>query len=304
LAREVVPSALGGERLDRVVSLLTGCSRSEASALIVQGAVAVDGRVVTIGKSKIAEGQVIQVDEDALPGERQPSGDAAMALQVVHEDPDFVVIEKPAGLIVHPGAGHHTGTLVNGLLARYPEIAAVGAPTRPGIVHRLDKDTTGLLVVARTEQAYSALVDALTRREVERIYLALVWGEPRAPRGVIDAPLGRSRRQTTRVAVQVEGKDARTRYEVQQVYRHPARSALVECRLETGRTHQIRVHLAAIGHPVVGDRDYGGARSGLPAKRPLLHAHRLSFAHPRRGQLMTFESPMPDDMAAVLAMLS
>jgi len=219
---------------------------------------------------------------------------------VRYADADVIVVAKPAGLVVHPGAGHHHGTLVHGLLARYPEIAEVGDRARPGIVHRLDRETSGLMVVARTARAYEALVDALGSREVEREYEALVWGHPDSARGLIDAPIGRSSTRRTRMAVRKEGKDARTSYEVREWFTHPE-VALLTCRLETGRTHQIRVHLAAIGHPVVGDRSYGGSRSGLVLGRPFLHARRLAFAHPVTGERLAFEEPMPADLEAVLA---
>jgi 23S rRNA pseudouridine1911/1915/1917 synthase len=286
------------------VSIVTGRSRSESAAVIASGGVRVDGRVATSGKARVAAGQELEVDVGFLPDTSHPAPDADVPLAVVHEDAELVVIDKPAGLVVHPGSGNEAGTLVNGLLARYPELAAVGDPQRPGIVHRLDKDTTGLLVVARNTAAYDALVTMLGRRQVERLYLAIVWGQPAAPHGVIDAPLGRSAWRATRMAVSVEGKEARTRYDVRRSFRDPAPCSLVECRLETGRTHQIRVHLAAIGHSVVGDRDYGGARAPLPAPRPMLHAHRLAFAHPATGEPLSFTSPVPDDMATVLAGLS
>jgi 23S rRNA pseudouridine1911/1915/1917 synthase len=210
-----------------------------------------------------------------------------------------VVVAKPAGLVVHPGAGHHGGTLVNGLLHRYPEVAGVGDPTRPGIVHRLDRDTSGLLVVARSERAHRALVAALAERRVEREYDALVWGVPDAPRGVVDAPIGRSDARRTRMAVREGGRDARTAYTLVESFASP-RCSLLRCRLETGRTHQIRVHLAAIGHPVVGDVAYGGARAGLALDRPFLHAGRLAFDHPVTGRRVELDEPLPADLAAVL----
>jgi 23S rRNA pseudouridine1911/1915/1917 synthase len=219
----------------------------------------------------------------------------------VWEDADVVVVDKPPGLVVHPGAGQGEGTLVNGLLARHPELAGVGEAHRPGIVHRLDRDTSGLLVVALTPAAYTALVIALGERRVERRYAALVWGVPEAPRGVIDAPIGRSPRQPTRQAVVAGGRPARTRYEMRVRYDQPADLALLGCRLETGRTHQIRVHLASIGHPVVGDREYGGQRDALSVPRVFLHAEHLAFDHPVTGEALAFDSPLPPDLAAVLA---
>jgi 23S rRNA pseudouridine1911/1915/1917 synthase len=185
------------------------------------------------------------------------------------------------------------------LLGEFPEIAAVGDPALPGIVHRLDRDTSGLLIVARSPRAYDALVDALAARAIERRYLALVWGEPASPRGVVDAPIGRSQRRRTRMTVRSSGRDARTGYEVQESW-PDARVALLECQLETGRTHQIRVHLAAIGHPVVGDAAYGGNRSGIALERPFLHARALAFVHPVSGETLRFDEPLPPELTAVL----
>ena len=226
-----------------------------------------------------------------------------MAVAVVYEDADLVVVDKPAGLVVHPGAGREGGTLVNGLLARYPEIAGVGQPDRPGIVHRLDKGTSGLLLVARSPRAYDALVAMLSARTVDRRYRALVWGIPESPTGLVDAPVGRSSRDRTRMAVTVAGRDARTRYEVVRSYHEPVEVTELDCKLETGRTHQIRVHLRSIGHPVVGDARYGGDRQSLPVGRPFLHACRLGLDHPVTGEPLTFTSPLPGDLAAVLARL-
>jgi len=202
--------------------------------------------------------------------------------------------------VVHPGAGHPDGTLVNGLLARYPELAGVGDAARPGIVHRLDRDTSGLLAVARTPRAYDDLVHQLAARTVERRYVALVWGRLASPRGVIDAPIGRSESRRTRMAVRETGKPARTEYDVRTVYERPLVS-LLDLKLETGRTHQIRVHLNAIGHPVVGDATYGGARDSLPLARPFLHAASLAFDHPVTGERLQFDDPLPAELQAVLA---
>jgi len=300
---EVIPEALDGERVDRVVSLLAGCSRSEAAALVTAGAVTLDGVTVAAGKHRVAAGQALSVDVGQLPEPALPAADPTIAVRVVHEDADVVVVDKPAGLVVHPGAGQADGTLVNGLLAGYPEMADVGEPHRPGIVHRLDRDTSGLLVAARTPAAYAALVDALSARRVIRRYEALVWGVPEAAHGIVDAPIGRSPRHPTRMAVVADGKEARTRYEVRERYRDPVVCARLDCQLETGRTHQIRVHLASLGNPVVGDREYGGRRDGLDVPRLFLHAGHLAFAHPVTGEPLAFTSPLPPDLATVLAHL-
>ena len=299
--REQIPAALHGERVDRVVSLVTGCSRSEAAALVAAGAVRIDGGVVSAGRQRVMAGQSIDVDLRELPVQSLPGPDPGVPVNVVHEDADVLVVDKPPGLVVHPGAGWEQGTLVNGLLARHPALGTVGEAHRPGIVHRLDRDTSGLLVVALTPTAYAGLVAALGERRVQRRYTALVWGVPDAPRGVIDAPIGRSPRQPTRQAVVAGGRSARTRYEVRTSYDRPADLALLGCELETGRTHQIRVHLASIGHPVVGDRDYGGVREAIAVPRMFLHAGHLAFDHPVTGQALAFDTPLPPDLAGVLA---
>jgi 23S rRNA pseudouridine1911/1915/1917 synthase len=295
----VVPASLAGERVDRAVALLTGWSRADVAVLVEEGAVRVDGQPVAKSR-RLAEGEEVEVEGE--PEADHPPEPEPVEFTVVHADPDVVVVSKPAGLVVHPGAGHREGTLAGGLLHRFPEVAAVGDPMRPGIVHRLDRDTSGLMVVARSPAAYEALVSALAARAVERRYLALAWGRFDSKRGTIDAPIGRSATRRTRMAVREAGKDARTGYDVLTQHEHPV-CALVECRLETGRTHQIRVHLAAIGHPVVGDGTYGGDRNPLRPGRPFLHAHALAFTHPITGQRLEFSDPLPPDLAAVLAEL-
>lgn len=301
---EEIPAALDGERLDRIVSLLTECSRSDAAALVAAGGASVDGVVQSTGKIRVKHGQVIQVDELLLPSPELPEADSSVDFAVVHADEHLIIVDKPAGLVVHPGAGNQRGTLVNGLLSQFPEIADVGESHRPGIVHRLDVGTSGLLAVARTERAYHALVSSLAARDVGRVYLTLVWGHLESRNGVIDAPIGRDHRDPMRMSVVVDGKTARTHYRVLHEYRTPADVSVLECRLETGRTHQIRVHLSAIGHPVVGDGAYGGIRSAIDAPRPFLHAARLELVHPVTLVPLTFESPLPDDLAALLTGLS
>lgn len=300
---EIVPAALDGERLDRVVAIVTGASRADAAVLVAAGGAEIDGVVVTSGKVRLRDGQQVRVDPDKLPRAEPPAADPSVVFTVVHADDDVVVIDKPAGLVVHPGAGNTTGTLVNGLLARFPEMASVGQWDRPGIVHRLDVGTSGLMVAARSDAAYHLLVAALSAHEVERTYRTLVWGVPASPVGVIDAPIGRDHRDPMRMAVVADGKVARTRYRVLRRYRDPHEVAEVRCRLETGRTHQIRVHLAAIGHPVVGDATYGGARVGIDVARPMLHAEALAFRHPLGGDLLSFTSPLPADMVAIITAL-
>jgi 23S rRNA pseudouridine1911/1915/1917 synthase len=288
---------LAGERIDRAVALLTGWTRSEVQALVEEGSVLVDGE--RVAKShRLEGGSVVELlAEPEVVG--RPRADPTIAVAVRHEDDDLAVVAKPAGLVVHPGAGHPDGTLVNGLLARFPELAEVGDPARPGIVHRLDRDTSGLLVVARRAAAYEGLVGMLAAHEVERRYDALVWGAPDAPRGVIDAPIGRSVRRPTRMSVREGGRGARTAYEVVATFPEPGVARLV-CRLETGRTHQIRVHLQAIGHPVVGDATYGGRRGAIALDRPFLHAGGLAFTHPITGGPIAVEEPLPPELVAVL----
>ena len=304
MIEEQIPAALAGERLDRIVALIIDCSRSDAAAVVAAGGVHLDGEPFSVGKARVREGQVVLIDESLVPSIPLPEADATVQFQVVHVDEDLIVVDKPAGLVVHPGAGNPSGTLVNGLLARFPEIAEVGEVHRPGIVHRLDVGTSGLLAVARTERAYHTLVAALSAHEVDRVYRALVWGHPDNQNGVIDAPIGRDVRDPMRMAVVVAGKAARTRYRVLHEYATPTEAAALECRLETGRTHQIRVHLAAIGHPVVGDAAYGGVRTGISPPRPFLHAAALELTHPITGALLQFASPLPADLAEVEAALA
>ncbi|MBI2703776.1 MAG: RluA family pseudouridine synthase [Actinobacteria bacterium] len=301
-----VPAALAGERIDRVVSMLTGCSRSEATTLIEAGSVTINGEVVSTRSRRLEEGDEVAADRPARAPANPIVGDPSVALAVVHADELVIVVDKPAGLVVHPGAGHAEGTLVNGLVGRFPDLVGVDWPdaSRPGIVHRIDRGTSGLLVIARTLDAYESLVGQLSARTVERRYVALVWGRFDAPAGEIDGPIARSHRDPTKMTVAAGGKDARTGYVVEHEYHDPAEVALVSCRLFTGRTHQIRVHMRSIGHPVVGDARYAGYRQSLPMRRPFLHAATLGFDHPSTGQRLVFESPLPADLASVLARLS
>jgi len=287
-----VPGSLGGERIDRAVALLTGLSRSEINALIDAGAVQAGGRTIANRSRRLVAGEVLEVEVPA-PADRSLVADPTVEVPVVFEDEHVLVVDKPAGLVVHPGAGNQGGTMVHGLLALHPELAGVGGDhDRPGVVHRLDAGTSGLLVVARTELAFGALVAQLAARTVERRYRALVHGRVAAPAGLVDGPIGRDPRDPTRHAVVAGGKEARTRYEV--LERDEA-TTLLTCRLETGRTHQIRVHLSAIGHPIVGDVLYGGHLE-LGLSRPYLHAFRLAFDHPATGERVAFASPVPPDL--------
>ncbi len=283
------------ERLDAYLArVVPDLSRSHAQKLIESGQVTVNGRPAKPAL-RLTPGDRVYV---RLP-EPQPVTltPEPLRLAVVYEDADLVVVDKPPGLTVHPAPGHPTGTLVNALLAHCTDLAGVNGDLRPGIVHRLDQDTSGLLVVAKNDGAQLALSRQFAGREVLKAYLALVVGRPQ-PAGVIDAPIGRHPAQRKRMAVIAEGRPARTQYRVVAQF---ADAALVVALLETGRTHQVRVHFAAIGHPVVGDSVYGH-RSPLVA-RQFLHAWRLGFRHPRSGAWLEFEAPLPDDLRAALASL-
>ncbi len=299
----VVPALLAGVRVDRAVSMLANISRNAATDLIAEGRVLLNGDVVTVGKGLLTEGSELSValSTDGGPGVEP---DAGVVFVVVHADDAVVVVDKPAGLVVHPGAGHQEGTLVGGLLSRFPDLAdlveaGVCAPDRPGIVHRLDKGTSGLMAVARTEEAYAALVGQLADRSMSRRYLALVEGHVADERGEVDAPIGRSNRTPTKMTIAAGGKAARTAYEVLERRTEPRPTTLLECRLQSGRTHQIRVHMAAIGHPVVGDARYGTPDPRLPSGRFFLHATHLGFIHPTSGESVEFSSPLPPDLAGL-----
>ncbi|MEM7274203.1 MAG: RluA family pseudouridine synthase [Actinomycetota bacterium] len=297
---ELIPAALDGERIDRVVALVADVSRREAVDLIGGGKVGLDGAVPEKPSVRVRADSVLTVEVPApAPG---LAGDPTVDVTIVHQDDQVVVVDKPADLVVHPGSGVRDATLVHGLLARFPELLDVGDPERPGIVHRLDRGTSGLLMVARTVEAYEDLVDQLAVRTVSRVYRTLVSGLVASDSGLIDAPLGRSPRDATRRAVVAGGRPARTRYEVVARY-HAAGLTQLECRLETGRTHQIRAHLGAIDHPVVGDERYGGqSHPGLA--RPFLHAATLEFDHPTSGERLRFDAALPSDLIAVLDQLS
>jgi 23S rRNA pseudouridine1911/1915/1917 synthase len=286
-----------GRRLDVVIaSRLPSLSRSRIAQLVAGGHVRVNG---TPRKPafRVAAGQSIEI---AVPA---PVAVAvrpeAIPLEIVLEDADLVVVNKPAGLTVHPAPGHESGTLVNALLSAVRDLAGIGGQLRPGIVHRLDKDTSGLLVVAKSDAAHRALAAQFKAHTAQRTYLAVVRGRVRSDGGTVRAPLGRHPVRRKRIAVVPSGREAVTHYMVLERFRG---ATLLACRLETGRTHQIRVHLAHAGHPVIGDPVYGRARAPEIA-RQALHAARLEFDHPRTGRRVTCTAPVPDDMARLVARL-
>ncbi|HEY4975947.1 MAG TPA: RluA family pseudouridine synthase [Gaiellaceae bacterium] len=292
-ARHQVASGLAGERLDRVLAALPEIgSRALAARMIADGEVLVDGREARKSE-RLHGGETIEYEQ---PEERAALEREERSLTLAYEDEHLLVVDKPAGLSVHPGAGRSSGTLANALVtygARGGE-----APERPGIVHRLDRDTSGLMVVARGEEAFLGLRRMVRRHEIEREYLALVCGRPRSRRGTIEAAIGRDRRHPTKRSLETDSPHAAiTHFELRELM---SRHALLAVRLETGRTHQIRVHLAAIGLPVAGDSVYGVAHE-LGLERQFLHACRLAFRHPISGEQIEVASPLPDDLERALA---
>jgi 23S rRNA pseudouridine1911/1915/1917 synthase len=287
----VVGPAEAGERLDVLVARIAGLSRSAAAKL----SVLVDDNAAA-KSTRVEEGMRLIVQ---LPDKPAPPAAEDVPVSVVFEDEYLLVVSKPAGLVVHPAPGHASGTLVNALLARGSGPAG-GDFERPGIVHRLDAGTSGLMIVAKSEEVHARLTEMMAAREVERTYLALVEGVPASPSGTIDAPIGRSRKHRKKMAVIAEGRDAVTTYHVLEAH---AETALLEVKPQTGRTHQIRVHLAEIGHAVVGDVVYGRDRKlarRLGLDRPFLHAARLAFTHPQTGVRVELEDPLPADLIEAL----
>jgi len=289
-----VPPASAGERLDRFLAALEEVgSRSAAERLLAGGTVLVDGAARAKshrleGGEEVAFEPLARATSDLIPED--------MALRVAYEDEHLLVVDKPAGVVVHPSAGHAEGTLVHGLLAH--SIAGGEEPERPGIVHRLDRDTSGLLVVARSDEAHRRLQEQLSRREITREYLALVRGRPRSWRGRVEAPIGRDRHDATRISIDSDApREALTDFEVVELLRE---RALLRVRLGTGRTHQIRVHMAAIELPVSGDPTYG-VPGDVGLERQFLHAARLAFEHPFAGPAVDVESPLPDDLEVALS---
>lgn len=293
-----IPSAHAGRRLDQsLADLLPQHSRSRIQAWCDAGEVHMDGRPAT-RKTKVYGGEAVELRATPHPSEQTHQAEE-IDLALIHEDDDILVINKPPGLVTHPGAGNWSGTLLNALLHHSPELAAL---PRAGIVHRLDKDTSGLMVVAKTAQAQTRLTHDLQARTVKRVYWAIVLGRIETGEGVIDAPIGRHPVHRTRMAVVANGKPAVTHYRVLRQY---ASACWVECRLETGRTHQIRVHMAHIGHPLLGDPVYAThRRAAIRFHRQALHARRLALSHPRTSIQMQWEAPPPDDFRALLDRLA
>lgn len=297
----VAPKSLDGERLDRAIALLLSCGRTKARSLIEEGNIFLNSKIQTSASHKIKESDLIQFELDPADlTETPPEADSSVSLDVLHEDTEIVVINKPAGLVVHPGSGNMEKTLVNGLLAEYPEIAGVGeveagqAFQRPGIVHRLDKDTSGVMLVARNMASYKSLSEAIAKRDVVREYGAISWGIFKDTMGIVDAPIARSNNNRLRMSVQADGKPARTHYHVEQQF---SEAAVLHCALETGRTHQIRVHLASIGHPVVGDAVYGTRKlKNFELNRLGLYAKRIAFRHPKTDEEMEFMVDLPKEL--------
>jgi len=316
-----VAEAHAGLRLDRFLAqALPDLSRSRLQALLTEGAISRDGAKISDANTRVKPGEIYAVrvpkPSPALPQAQD------IPLTIVYEDDDLIVIDKPAGLVVHPAAGNPDGTLVNALIAHCgASLKGVGGVARPGIVHRLDKDTSGLLVAAKNDRAMASLAKQFAARTIERAYHAAVWGAPRAGEGVIEGDIGRNPFDRKRMAiVRNQGKPARTRYRMIERYGGEGRAfaSLIECRLETGRTHQIRVHLAHLGHPLIGDQTYGRTRRPPKAKteaealayaaaaefpRQALHAWLLGFQHPSTHKHVRFESKWPEDFAALIAAL-
>jgi len=299
-----------GARLDQFLAQTLGWSRARLQKLLKAGLVAVNG-AAKAASYRVREGETVtvQVPEPA-PSHLEPE---PLSLDIIFEDRDLLVLNKPPGLVVHPGAGHRSGTLLNALLHHCPELKEIGEVSRPGLVHRLDKDTSGLLVVAKTALAHQALVGQFAARETKKTYVALVWGLLSEPEGIIDKEIGRHPTARQRMSVHARrGKTAVTRWRVRREF--PGPMTLVELSPETGRTHQLRVHLASEGHPVLGDATYGGGVSRLAGHpkltgikplvpRQLLHAWRLEVTHPRTGERLSWEAPLPEDFQVILEYL-
>ena len=306
----LVTPDVDGVRLDRALAeLMPERSRSAYARLISEGRVLIDGRAALRASETVATGQRLEVDlPDPLPSTVESQD---LPLEILFEDDDIVVLDKRAGIVVHPSAGHADQTLVNALLFHVRDLSGIGGKVRPGIVHRLDRDTSGVMIIAKNDEAHRALTAEWGTDRVRKEYTALVYGKPNPDHGSIDAPLGRDPHDRKRMAVVAGGRRAVTDFETIESLRYVA---LLRCRLRTGRTHQIRVHLKSIGHPIVGDPLYSGPQwRGIPDKqlqkalksfaRQALHASLIRFPHPRTGAMMTIEAPLPDDFATLLALL-
>jgi 23S rRNA pseudouridine1911/1915/1917 synthase len=303
----VVPEELDGERLDRAVAVLGGISRSLARSIVDAGGVQVGGAVADGAKSRVSEGDTVEFE---IPKAEELLTPHPVEYRTVHQDEHLLVVDKPAGLTVHPGAGTGDETLAAGLLYDHPSIAGVGQPGRWGIVHRLDRATSGLLVVALTQESYELLTAMMRARDISRSYIALIEGVMTIPRGTVDAPIGPDPKRPTRRALSPYGKHAVTHYRRRSAWPE-AGVSMLDVDLETGRTHQIRVHLAAIGHPVLADRGYGGRSTieipglsePITVPRLALHAAHLEFHHPITAEQMGFDAELPPDLADVVARL-
>jgi 23S rRNA pseudouridine1911/1915/1917 synthase len=293
----VVTAEQAGKRVDVLVASLSGASRSLVTRSARDGGILVNGE--TAKPSRMLEAGDV-VEYLIAPPRELIATPEAIALDIIYEDPDLLVIDKPAGMVTHPARGAATGTLVNALLGHVHE-ELPGDALRPGLIHRLDRDTSGLLVIAKRPESLRALQAAMKRREIAREYLGLVRGVPRSPRGTIEGPIGRDPRNRLKFAIAAEGKPAITHYDVRETF---TRHAELLFRLETGRTHQIRVHLAAIGHPLLNDPVYGKKEARFQLPGQALHAWRLQFAHPRDGTLMHFESTPPPAYLQARAIVS
>ncbi len=286
---------LGGERLDKVIAAhVPDLSRATAQRLIKAGEVTVGGRPSKPSyRVQVGDDIVVRVPAE-VP---EPVVAEDIPLDVIYEDDTLLVVNKPAGMVVHPALGHASGTLVNAVLAHCPQIAEVGGADRAGIVHRLDKDTSGLIIIAKDEPTHAALQRQFKHRQVVKTYLALVEDQVQPREGVVEAPVGRDKRQRKKMAVVRSGREAHTMYRASEYF---ADYTLLEVRPRTGRTHQVRVHLAWLGYPIVGDTVYGHRRQRLLRSRHFLHASRLRFTHPATGEEVEFKAPLPPELAAVL----
>jgi|TARA_B100001094_G_scaffold213052_1_gene207125 23S rRNA pseudouridine1911/1915/1917 synthase len=282
-----------GERVDRAIAFFSGLSRSKVSDLISRKVIFRNGIPVKKGSELARAGDEIVMPNPLSEVTQEIEPDPTIEYEVVYEDKSFIIINKPSGLVVHPGSGVPSGTLVNGLAARFPDLKTIGDPSRLGLVHRLDKGTSGLLIVARTEKALANLKSQMKTRKIRRQYFAIVADHIESDKGVVDAPLGRDPRNPLKRAVIQSGKYARTHYEVEKRASAPFKVSMLVCQLETGRTHQIRVHLSAIGHPVLGDELYGRRSEFNIENRLSLHAQMITFSHPETDTEVVMESPLP-----------